>query len=153
MELYCGMELPDYILDCIRDSNEVLREDLRLWNRTTEEIVEHIKKEVLESYIYLAYQDDICLLFMDKTPYTIQMSILYGKTAKTNKLVRIIKELFTIFEEKADVHKIETANTCPDLYPILTKCGFSLEGTFVDSRRLPTGEFVDEWSYGYLVDV
>lgn len=153
MELYCGSDLPEHVLDCIRDSNEVLLEDLRLWGKTTEEIVEHIKTEVLNSYIYLVYQDNICLLYMDKTPYTAWMSILYGKNSKPNKLVRIIKELITLWEEKTDMHKIELATTCPDLYPILTRCGFTLEGSLTDSRRVPTGEFVDEWLYGYLIDV
>lgn len=153
MELYCGMELPEHILDCIRNSDEVLREDLRLWNKTTEEIVEHIKTAVKDFYIYLVYQDNICLLYMDKTPYTIWMSIIYGKNSKPNKLVRVIKELFNLWKDKTDVHKVELSTTCPDLHPILYRCGFNLEGTLVDSRRIPTGEFVDEWIYGYLLDV
>lgn len=146
------MELPKHVLDCIRDCNEVLREDLRLWNKTEEGVVEHIKKAVLESYIYLVYQDDICLIFMDKTPYTAWMNIIYGAKSKSNKLVRIIKELQTLWLEKTDMHKIELATTCPDLHPILAKCGFNLEGTLVDSRRVITGEFVDEWVYGYMID-
>jgi len=152
LELYCGSDLPEHVVDCIRNSSDVLLEDLRLWNKDIEGIVEHIKQGVLDSTIYVAYQDNICLLFLDKTPYTFHMFILMGSDYKANKLTRIIKEVFTIFNEKTPMHKMELATTCPEMHPLLTKIGFNLEGTLVDSRKVDD-TFVDEWVYGYLIDV
>lgn len=152
MELYCGSELPKHVVESIRKSSPVLLEDLRLWNKDKEEIVEYIKEKVLDSTIYLAYQDDICLLFLDKTPYTFNMFILMPSDFKPNKLTRIVKELFNIMIEKTPMHKMELATTCPDMYPLLTKLGFKVEGILEDSRKLEE-VYVDEYIYGYLLDV
>jgi len=152
MELYCGNDLPEHVVDSIRKSSDVLLEDLRLWNKDKEEAIEYIKSAVLDQTIYLAYQDGISMLFLDKTPYTFHMFILMGSDYKPNKLTRAVKELFTIFLEKTPMHKMELATTCPDMHPLLTKLGFNLEGTLVDSRKVGD-TFVDEWIYGYILDV
>ena len=153
MDLFFGTDLPKKVTDCLSNTTEESLEDLKLWGKTREECVEHIQESVRDGLIYLVYQDDICLLFMDKTPYTIYLNMILTKESKQNKVVRILKETFTMFQEKTDVHKVELSTTCPELHPILMKCGFSQEGTFTDSRRIPSGEFVDEFYYGYLIDV
>ena len=153
MELFFGTSLPKKVTDCLYNATEESLEDLKLWGKTREECVEHIQESVRDGLIYLVYQDNICLLFLDKTPYTIYLNVILTQKSKQNKIVRILKETFTMFQEKTDVHKVELSTTCPELYPILMKCGFNQEGTFIDSRRIPSGEFVDEFYYGYLIDV
>lgn len=140
-------------MKCLQSATDESLEDLKLWGKTRNEIVESINKSVEDGLIYLVYKNDMCLLFMDKTPYTIYLSIVVTDKLNTTKLVRLLKETFEMFTEKTDVHKVEIGTTCPDLHPHLLKVGFRQEGHFIDSRRIPSGEFVDEFYYGYLVDV
>lgn len=153
MELYFGMELPKEVLLSIGKTNNDLLEDLKLWGKETEEIAEHINESCLSGLVYIAKKGDVSLLFMDKTPYTIVMSILAPSGINKNKVVRHIEEVITMFKDKADVHKLEVFSTCPDVHWILSRCGFIQEGLLVDSRRLPDGEFIDEYCYGYILDV
>lgn len=152
MDLFCGTELPKQVLDCLDTATDESLEDLKLWGKSREEIVENIKQSVLDELVYMVYQNDICLLFLDKTPYTIYLSIVYTDNLHTTKLVRLLKDTFAMFVDKTDIHKVEIGTTCPDLHPFLLKSGFVQEGQFTDSRRIPTGEFVDEFYYGYIVD-
>lgn len=147
------MELPKELLLTIENSSEDLLEDLKLWGKDKEEIVEHIKESCLSGLVYIARQGEVSLLFMDKTPYTIVMNIIAPTGINKNKIIRHINEVLSMYKDKTDIHKIEVFSTCPDVHWILSKCGFIQEGLLVDSRRVPTGEFIDEYVYGYLIDV
>lgn len=153
MDLYFGTPLPQQVLDSLGKVSEDLLEDLRLWNKSKEEIIQHIDESCQEGLIYMAHKDGIFLLCMDKTPYTIAMTVLAPPGYHMNKLSRFVTEVLTMFSDKTDIHKIEVFTACPDIYYVMKKCGFVQEGTLVDSRRVPTGEFVDEFCYGYLIDV
>lgn len=153
MELFFGVELPTHVKQSLASVSEEYLEDLRLWGKSTEEIVEHINSSCEEGLIYIVYQDNISLLFFDKTPYTVTLSILPGKGSRPNKAIRLLQETITMFKTKCDIHKLEVSTTCPDIWKLLAKCGFIQEGCLVDSRRVPSGEFVDEYIMGYLIDV
>lgn len=153
MELYFGTQLPKAVTDSFSKVSEELFEDTRLWGKTFEEAVDHIYQSVLEGTIYMAHKDGISLLFLDKTPYTIVMHVLAPKGINKNKVVRHINQTLALFKEKTDLHKVEIFTACPELHWVLSRCKFKLEGVLEDSRRIQTGEFVDEFCYGYLVDV
>lgn len=153
MDLFFGTKLPKAVLDSFSKVSEELFEDTRLWGKTLEEAVEHLNQSTLDGKIYMAYKDGISLLFMDKTPYTVVLTILAPKGVNKNKIVRHINQTIALFKEKTDLHKIEIFTACPELHWVLSRCGFKLEGVLEDSRRIPTGEFVDEFCYGFLVDV
>lgn len=153
MELFFAMPLPSHVKESIESVHGEFLEDTLIWGKTKEEIVEHIEEASLNGLIFMVYQDNITLLFMDKTPYTIQLTILPGKDYKPNKLTRILMETISMYKEKCDIHKIEVRTTCPDIWKILDKAGFVLEGTLKDSRRLSDGTYIDELSMGYIVDV
>lgn len=153
MDLYFGTPLPQPVLDSLGKVSEDLLEDLRLWNKSTAEIIQHIDESCATGLIYMACKDGVSLLYMDKTPYTIAMTILAPVGYHKNKLARFVTEVLEMFAEKTDIHKVELFTACPDIHYVMQKCGFVQEGTLVDSRRVPTGEFVDEFCYGYLIDV
>lgn len=153
MDFYCSMELPAEVLVSLDKASEELLEELRLWGKSKEEITKHIEESCLSGLIFIASQGDILLLFMDKTPYTIVMHILAPPGTNKNKIVRHVNATLDTFKEKTDIHKLEVFSTCPDMHWVLSKCGFVQEGLLVDSRRIPTGEFIDEYCYGYLIDV
>lgn len=153
MEVVFGTVLPEHIKASLLDTDDEHLEDLRLWGKSKEEIVEHISDSCLNGLIYLLYQDNIALLFMDKTPYTLYLTVLPARGYKANKVTRILQETITTFKEKCDIHKLETTTTCPVIWKYLYKNGFQEEGRLVDSRRIPSGEFVDEYLMGYLIDV
>lgn len=153
MELYFGTPLPQNVLESLGKASDDLLEDLKLWGKSKEEIVQHIDDSCQNGLIYIAHHNGISLLYMDKTPYTIVLNILASPGYNKNKISRFLTEVIELFTEKTDIHKIEVFTTCPDVHYIMQKCGFIQEGTLVDSRRVPTGEFVDEFCYGYLIDV
>lgn len=153
MDLYFGTPLPQPVLDSLGKVSEDLLEDLRLWNKSPDEIIQHINESCTAGLLYMACKDGVSLLYMDKTPYTIAMTILAPPGYHKNKLARFITEVLAMFTDKTDIHKVELFTACPDIHYVMQKCGFVQEGTLVDSRRVPTGEFVDEFCYGYLVDV
>lgn len=153
MELYFGTPLPQQVLNSLEKVSDDLLEDLRLWNKSKEEIIQHIDDSCVDGLVYIAYRDGVSLLYMDKTPYTISMTILASPDYNKNKIARFITEVMEMFSDKTDIHKIEVFTACPDIHYVMKKCGFVQEGTLVDSRRVPTGEFVDEFCYGYLIDV
>jgi len=153
MEMFYGMDLPQHVKESLESVDGEILEELLLWGKTKEELVEHIEEACLNGLILITYQDNISLLFMDKTPYTLQMTILPGDGAKSNKITRLLMETLTMYKEKCDIHKIEIRNTCPSLWKILNKAGFQTEGTLVDSRRLSDETYIDELSMGYLIDV
>ena len=147
------MSLPEHVKESISSVHGDLMEDLRLWGKTKEEISEDIEESCLNGLMYIVHQDNISLVFIDKTPYTIGMYILPGEGYKPSKLTRILMETITMFRVKTDVHKLEIQTTCPDIWKILDKAGFQTEGILIDSRRLSDGFYVDEYSMGYLMDV
>lgn len=153
MDLYFGTALPQKVLDSLGQVSEDLLEDLRLFGKSPEEIVEHIDQSCQDGLIYMAHHDGISLLYMDKTPYTINMTILAVPGCNKNRVARLVTEVLQMFADKTDIHKVELFTACPDIHYIMQKCGFVQEGTLAESRRVPTGEFVDEFCYGYLVDV
>lgn len=153
MEMFYAMSLPQHVKESLGSVHGELLEELLLWGKTKEEMVEHIEEASLNGLIFMTYQDNISLLFMDKTPYTLQMTILPGDKYKPNKLTRLLMETITMYKEKCDIHKIEIRTTCPDMWKILDKAGFTTEGILIDSRKLSDGTYVDELSMGYLIDV
>lgn len=153
MDLYFGTPLPQQVLDSLGKVSEDLLEDLRLWGKSKAEILQHIDESCEAGLIYMACKDGVSLLYMDKTPYTIAMTVLAPEGYHKNKLSRFVTEVMEMFADKTDIHKIEVFTACPDIHYVMQKCGFVQEGTLVDSRRVPTGEFVDEFCYGYLIDV
>ena len=153
MEIFFGVDLPNNVMSALDKCSDDALDDLKLWGKTRHEILNHVNDSCEDMLIYLAHQNGISVLLMDKTPYTIHMNILAPVGTNTNKVINFLKSFLDEMKEKTDIHKFEVFSTCPDMHRILLKVGFSIEGVLVDSRRLPTGEFIDEVCYGYLVDV
>ena len=151
MEWYNGMELPEHVLESIRNT-DIEQYGLHKDTQTTkEDIVNALYDRCLQGTLLVVHEKDINLFFTDQAPYVIKMDSLRGPKASLFDYIKVVRKVIKFYLEKTETHKLETRTPFKELTILAKRGKWEHEGTFKESYQMQDGSFADELSFGLIL--